>query len=229
MSGHAKFDYRCPRCLRDQRDRDGLEKHLMRKHQCVIGGHKEELKCSHCHIAVKNKQNWEQHLRSDRHRAAVATKFADMGDLIDYIKSDSSFLMRHEVGTVLDVIGDLDDPQKTVYRMFEQLHITTNRNLAMLTEDSHFVLVVHQRAWSSEESSFILKVLAVCAQMVKTFFVVRKSVRHSIRRMTLHRLEEYIDTLREELLGDHLSADTVSLVNSVKARLVQATLNRDTE
>ncbi len=226
MPKHAKYDYRCPRCLRDQRDRDGLEKHLMRKHQCVIGGHKEEPKCHHCHIAVKNKQNWEQHLRSDRHRAAVATKFADMGNLTDYINSDSSFLVRHEVGAFLDVIGDLDDPQRTVYRMFEYLHITTNGNVAMLTDDSHFVLVVHQRAWSSEDCSFILKILAVCAQMVKTFFVVRKSVRRSIRRMTLQRLEKYIDTLREELLSARLSADTFDLVNSVKSRLVQATLNR---
>jgi hypothetical protein len=226
MSWHVQLDYRCPRCLKDQRDRDGLEKHLMRRHQCLIGSQSEEMKCKHCHIMVKNKQNWEKHLLSDRHRAALRIKFAESEDLTDYMKSDSSFLWRQDFESVLDILGDLNDRRGTVYRMFEKLHITTNKNIAMLTEDSTFVLVVHQRAWTKEDSSFILRMLSVCAQMVKSLFVIRNLLRNGSHRDTLNRLDVYVDNLRLELLSAKLSADTLELVRSVRARIVQETLDR---
>jgi hypothetical protein len=226
MSWHVQLDYRCPRCLKDQRDRDGLEKHLMRQHQCLIGSQGEEMMCHHCHITLKNRQNWEKHLLSDRHRAAIRTKFAESEDLTDYIKSDSSFLWRQDVESVLDILGDLNDRRGTVYRMFEKLHITTNKNIALLTEDSTFVLVVHQRAWTKEDSSFVLRMLSVCAQMVKSLFVIRKSLRYTVHRDTLNRLDAYIDNLRVELLGAKLNPDALELVRSVRARIVQETLDR---
>ena len=224
-----KLDYRCPRCLKDQRDRDGLEKHLMRGHQCLIGCQCEPLECVHCHIMVKNKQNWEKHLRSDRHRAAIGIKFTEHEDLTDYIKSDSSFLWRHEIETVLDILGDLNDLKGTVYRMFEKFHITDNKNIALLNEYSTTVLVVRQRAWAMEDSSFILQALSTCAQMVKSFFVMRKSIRTRFlgdRQHTLARLNTYLDNLREELVRTELSAETLELINIVRKRLVQETLKK---
>ncbi len=146
--------------------------------------------------------------------------------LTDYIRSDSSFLWRQDTKTVLEILGDLSDPKGTVYRMFEMLHITTNKNVALMSQDSSFVLVVHQRAWSRKESSFLLRILSVCAQMVKSVFVVRKSLRCSLPHQVLHRLDEYIEVLRGELLGTKLSVETLDLIASVKARLIQETLRR---
>ena len=142
-----KLDYRCPRCLKNQRDRDGLEKHLTRRHQCLIGCQDEIYECTHCQTSMKNKQNWEKHLRSDRHRAAISVKFSDQ-QFTDYIRSDCSFLWRSEIGTVLDIFGDLNDHRGTVFRTFELLHITINANIAMLNEHSSTVLVVRQGAWA---------------------------------------------------------------------------------
>lgn len=67
------------------------------------------------------------------------TKFAETEVLTDYIRSDSSFLWRQDMKTVLDDLGDLSDPRGTVYRMFEKLHMTTNKNVALLSQDSSFI------------------------------------------------------------------------------------------
>ena len=174
-------------------------------------------------ILVKNQQNCEKHLRSDRHREAIGTKFTGLEDLTDYIKSDSSFLRRHRIEAILDTLGDLNDLKGTVYQMFEKFHITSNKNIALLNEDSPTILVVRQRAWAVEDSSFILRALSTCAQMVKTFFVVRKSIRRRVlgdRQDTLDGLDRYIDQLRQELLSSELSTETLELVRMVRKRLV---------
>ena len=168
-----KLDYHCPRCRKDQRDRDGLEKHLTRRHQCLIGCQDEKLECTHCHVHVKNVQNWEKHLSSDRHRNTIGC----VEPLTDYARSDCSFLWRSEIRTIF---GDLNDHRGTVFRTFELLHITINANIAMLNEHSSTVLVVRQRAWALEDVSFISQALCTCAQMVKAFFVFRKSVRETL-------------------------------------------------
>jgi hypothetical protein len=108
------------------------------------------------------------------------TKFAQTEVLTDYIRSDISFLWRQDVETVLDDLGDLSDPRGTVYRMFEKLHMTTNKNVALLSQDSSFILIVHQKAWSKKEQSFLLRMLSVCAQMVKSVLIVRKTLRCSL-------------------------------------------------
>ena len=81
------------------------------------------------------------------------TKFAETEVLTDYIRS-SSFLWRQDVETVLDDLGDLSDARGTVYRMFEKLHMTTNKNVALLSQVSSFILVVHQKAWSKNSPSY---------------------------------------------------------------------------
>jgi len=220
------LDFRCPRCLFDKRDRDGLSVHMSRQHQCLIGSQSESMECIHCdwHTVMKNRENWENHLLSQRHRASIGMKVVDQF-LTDYIKSDSKFLQNHDVETMLEIFGDLNDPRGVVYRMFRKLHITTNRNIALLNEDSTFVLVVQQRAWAVEEPSFLWGALSVCAHMVKAYFNMTRSLRFRFRGgETLARLDEYTDTLRDELLSGVLSQSSLELVKMVRKRLVEETL-----